>query len=151
VKSPAVVEGGSASPSSTAEQLAGAVAKQADRRRLWQSQTGMEEGRRRWCRSRRRQRVAGEASDGALSRWAGGGDAHSRMGRSGAPAAGVGRDGARLGRGGAPAAGVGRDDTGVGTDGDGRRIGRRPEWGGWRVGGDGDLGEKIMKKENNNY
>jgi hypothetical protein len=69
------------------------------------------------------------------------------MGRSDAPAAGVGRDDTRVGRGGAPAAGVGRDDARVGRDGNGRRIGRRPEWGGWRVGGDGDLGNKIKGKK----
>jgi hypothetical protein len=53
----------------------------------------------------------------------------------------------RVGRDGAPAARVGKDGARVGRDGEGRRIGRRPEWGGWRVGGDVDLGNEIKGKK----
>jgi hypothetical protein len=114
-------------PDVLAEQLASTAADQGDRRRRWPCQPGTEGVAPVVLETKASARAAGEVGSGALSRRAGGGGAHSRMGRSGAPATGVGRDNAGVGRGGAPAARVSRDDSRVGMDGDGRRIGRRPE------------------------
>jgi hypothetical protein len=126
-ESPAVVEEGLASLSSTMEpQMSSPSSLQA----LPRSRE-TDGGGGRASRGRRRGAAggAGDGSSSVRSRWSDGG-AHSRMGRSGALAAGVGRDGARVGRGSAPVVEVGRDGARVGRDGDGRHIGRRPEWGG---------------------
>jgi hypothetical protein len=58
-------------PDVLVEQLAGAAAEQGDRRRRWQSQPGMEEGAAPMVQeTEAAARTAGEAGDGALSRWA---------------------------------------------------------------------------------